>query len=96
MGGSPNQGVAKQVTHAVEFTDPIQGSIGPDRLLFVLACDDGSVYEFQRYEDSNKWNLRARGGTDEPPRTWTSRRAPLPSDVTGTLDETVGEDKWTK
>jgi hypothetical protein len=88
--------MAKEVTHAVRFTDPIQQSIGPDRLLFVLACDDGSVYEFQKIEDAPLWNMRARGSVDEPPRTWTSRKAPLPTDVKETLNEAVGEKRWTK
>ena len=93
---SPNTGMAKEVTHAVQFRDPIQSSIGPDRLLFVLACDDGSVYEFQKMEDAPMWNLRARGSLDEPRSAWTTRRAPLPTDVIETLDETFGKKKWNK
>lgn len=86
--------MAKTVTHAERFTDPIQASIGPDRLLFVLACDDGSIYEFQRHEDSPLWSMRARGSRDSD--DWTQRRAPLPTDVEETLDETVGKKKWNK
>lgn len=88
--------MAKQVTHAVNFTDPIQPSIGPDRLLFVLACDDGSIYEFQKMDDAPLWNLRSRGDRAESPHNWTARRAPLPADVEDTLDEEVGEKKWTQ
>jgi len=88
--------MAKQVTHAVKFTDPIQPSIGPDRLLFVLACGDGSIYEFQKIEDSPLWNLRSRGDRAESPHNWTARRAPLPEDVEDTLDDEVGEKKWTQ
>lgn len=88
--------MAKTVTHAVDFTDPIQPDLGPDRLLLVLTCDDGSVYEFQKMEDSPKWNMRSRGSTDEDPQFWKTRRAPLPTDVTDTLDEMVGEKRWTK
>jgi hypothetical protein len=86
--------MAKQVTHAVEFRDPIQMSLGPDKYLFVVACGDGSIYEFQKMEDSKLWNLRSRGSTDESPRSWTARRAPLPGDVEETLDEMIGKDYW--
>jgi len=86
--------MAKQVTHAVDFTDPIQPALGPDRVLFVVTCDDGSIYEFQKMEDSPLWNLRARGARDESRDQWSSRRAPLPADVKETLDEELGEKKW--
>mgnify|MGYP006285349999 CR=1 FL=1 len=88
--------MAKEVTNAVKFRDPIQPSIGPDRELFVLACDDGSIYEFQKMEDSPVWNLRARGGRSEPRSSWTTRRAPLPADVKEILNDTLGKKKWTK
>ena len=88
--------MGKTVTHAVEFRDPVQPSIGPDRLLFVTACDDGSIYEFQRHEDSPLWSLRSRGGRDKPRSEWTRRRAPLPADVEDTLDEELGKKKWSK
>lgn len=88
--------MAKQVTHAVNFTDPIQPTLGPDRRLFVLACDDGSIYEFQKMSDAPVWNLRARGSRGEARTAWTTRRAPLPSDVKDTLNDTLGEKKWAK
>ena len=88
--------MGKTVTHANQFRDPHQYSIGPDRILFVLACDDGSVYEFQKMTDGNIWTLRARGDKSTPVAKWTQRRAPLPTDVIETLDETVGKKKWTK
>lgn len=86
--------MAKEVTNAVKFRDPIQGDIGPDRYLFVLACDDGSVYEFQKLEDAPYWNLRSRGDRSEPVSSWTARRAPLPGDVKETLDEYT--EQWQK
>jgi hypothetical protein len=86
--------MGKTVTHAHEFRDPIQISAGPDRHLIVLACDDGSLYEFQKLDDAPVWNLRARGSRDEPRRDWTDRKAPLPQDVTDTLDEMAGEKGW--
>jgi hypothetical protein len=88
--------MAKEVTNAVKFRDPIQPVVGPDRELFVLACDDGSIYEFQKHTDSKIWNLRRRGERSNHPQDWTQRRAPLPSDVIEILDETLGEKKWTK
>lgn len=88
--------MGKEVTHAVQFRDPIQMDVGPDKLLFVLACDDGSIYEFQKMSDGRIWSLRARGGRTNDPSEWTQRRAPLPSDVKETLDESVGEKWWTK
>lgn len=88
--------MGKEVTHAVEFSDPIQPEIGPDRILFVLVCDDGSAYEFQKIEDAPQWNLRARGSLDDPRHRWTTRRAPLPTNVIDTLDDELGEKKWTK
>jgi hypothetical protein len=96
MIGVPIMSMAKEVSHAVKFRDPIQPNIGTDKLLFVLVCDDGSVYEFQKMEDSPLWNLRSRGSLDESPRQWTSRRAPLPTDVTDTLNEALGEKSWNK
>lgn len=88
--------MAKQVTHAVEFRDPFQPSFGPDRSIFVVACDDGSLYEFQKMSDSRIWTMRARGDTSTPRRQWTQRRAPLPTDVTDTLDDALGENRWKK
>lgn len=89
--------MGKTVTHAVNFRDPIQPDVpGPDRELFVLVCGDGSVYEFQKMEDAPLWNLRSRGAVDEPRSSWTTRRAPLPADVKETLDDELGEKKWTK
>jgi len=88
--------MAKQVTHAVNFSDPIQPDLGPDRVLFVLACGDGSIYEFQKLEDAPLWNLRSRGDRDKSPHEWTARRAPLPTSVIDTLDDELGEDKWSK
>lgn len=88
--------MAKEVTHAVEFRDPIQPELGPDRQLFVLTCDDGSIYEFQKLEDAPLWNLRARGEIGEPRNHWTQRKAPLPSDVKDTLNDTLGQNKWAK
>lgn len=86
--------MAKQVTHAVEFRDPIQPTIGHDKYLLVLACGDGSVYEFQKIEDAPLWNLRSRGDRTEDPRSWTARHAPLPGDVEDTLDDLVGAKSW--
>lgn len=88
--------MAKEVTHAVTFRDPVQQEIGPDRYLFVVACDDGSLYVFQRLDDHPLWNLRARGSVDEEPRHWTTRSAPLPANVEETLNEHLGEKRWTK
>lgn len=88
--------MAKTVTHAVEFADPIQPELGPDRILFVVTCGDGSVYEFQQMEDAPLWNLRSRGNTDEPIHSWTTRSAPLPTDVIETLNEHLGVGKWEK
>lgn len=88
--------MSKSVTNAVRFRDPIQPDIGPDRELFVLACNDGSVYEFQKMEDAPLWNLRSRGERSESPHYWTSRSAPLPADVKETLDEEVGKKSWNK
>lgn len=88
--------MGKEVTHAVRFRDPRQPQVGPDRHLFIMVCDDGSIYEFQKMSDDRIWNLRARGSTSEARWKWTQRRAPLPGDVTETLDETFGEKKWTK
>ena len=88
--------MSKEVTHAVDFADPIQASIGPDRMLFVLACDDGSIYEFQKLEDAPKWNMRSRGSTDEDPSFWSASKAQLPKDVKETLNQLVGKKKWTK
>lgn len=88
--------MAKEVTNAVQFRDPFQRRLGPDRLVFVLACDDGSVYEFQKLEDAPAWNLRRRGERSEPVSRWTDRRAPLPGDVTETLDDALGKGNWHK
>lgn len=88
--------MAKEVTHAVEFRDPIQPSVGLDRKLFVLACDDGSLYEFQKYEDAPKWTLRRRGEIGAEPHEWSQRHAPLPGDVEETMDEAVGKKSWTQ
>ncbi len=88
--------MAKQVTHAAKFTDPVQATIGPNRLLFVTACDDGSIYEFQKLEDAPLWKLRSRGYRDSHPSNWNTRRAPLPADVEETLDEELGEKKWSQ
>ena len=88
--------MGKTVTHAVEFRDPRQPSLGPDRHLFVLTCDDGSMYEFQKMTDDRIWSLRARGDTSTPRHDWTQRRAPLPNDVTETLDEAFGKKRWNK
>lgn len=88
--------MGKEVTHAVEFRDPRQMNLGPDRYLFVLTCDDGSIYEFQKMSDGRQWSLRARGDMKTPRRDWTQRRAPLPADVTDTLNETLGKKKWHK
>lgn len=88
--------MAKEVTHANRFKDPIQREIGPDRELFVLICDDKSVYEFQKLEDSPIWNLRSRGDFDEDSHYWTTRSAPLPADVREKLNDELGKGKWTK
>jgi hypothetical protein len=87
--------MAKEVTHAAKFRDPIQPDIGPDRLLFVLACDDGSIYEFQKMEDAPIWNLRSRGERSKSPEQWTTRSAPLPGDVKELLDSALDTD-WRK
>lgn len=87
--------MAKSVTHAVEFRDPIQPDIGPDRYLLVFACDDGSIYEFQKMEDEPVWNLRSRGERGEHRSRWNTRRSPLPSDVKETIDE-LTDTKWVK
>lgn len=87
--------MAKEVTHAVEFRDPIQPEIGPDKHLLVLACDDGSLYEFQKFEDSPLWNIRARGERGEPRVNWTDSSAKLPGDVEDQLDD-ITDESWTK
>ena len=88
--------MAQEVTHAVEFRDPIQQSFGPDRFLFVVVTDAGSVYEFQRFEDSGKWSLKTRGSLKDPTHDWSQSRARLPADVTETMDDVHGEKGWTK
>lgn len=88
--------MAKTVTNTVQFRDPHQRSLGPDRHLLVVGCDDGSIYEFQKLDDTPRWTLRARGSRSKPRRQWTRRRAPLPSDVTESLNETIGENNWEK
>lgn len=88
--------MGKEVTHAVKFRDPRQPTIGPDREIFLLACDDGSLYEFQKMTDDRIWTMRSRGSTKEPRHSWSQSRAPLPGDVTDTLDETLGKKLWTK
>lgn len=88
--------MGKSVTNAVRFRDPIQPDIGLDRELFVLTCDDGAIYEFQKIEDAPLWEFRARGEKYESPEYWETRRAPLPGDVKATLDEIVGDKSWEK
>jgi len=88
--------MAQEVTHAVEFRDPIQQPVGPDRLLFVVATDSGSIYEFQRFEDSSKWSLKARGDVSDETHQWSQSRARLPSDVIEVMDDVHGEDGWRK
>ena len=86
--------MAKEVTHTVEFRDPVQPDIGPDRQLLVLACDDGSLYEFQKYPDEPKWVMRRRGERGAQAHEWTQRRARLPGDVEDTLDDVAGKGQW--
>jgi hypothetical protein len=88
--------MAKTVTNAAQFRDPHQRSLGPDRHLLVLGANDGSIYEFQKLEDAPCWTLRARGSRTKPRSQWTQSRAQLPSDVTETLNETLGEHGWQK
>lgn len=88
--------MAQSVTHAVESRDPIQQSFGPDRYLFVVATDAGSIYEFQRFEDSGKWSLKRRGDVSDNPHDWSQSRARLPGSVIETLDEVLGEKGWSK
>lgn len=88
--------MAQEVTHAVEFRDPIQQSFGPDRRLFVVVTDTGNVIEFQRFEDSGKWSLKRRGSMKDSPHSWSQSRARLPADVIETMDDLLGEDDWTK
>jgi len=88
--------MAKAVTNAAQFRDPFQPSYGPDRNIFVVKCDDGGVYEFQKLEDEPVWDMRSRGSVDENPRYWSQSRAKLPADVVETLNSVFGEDFWTK
>lgn len=88
--------MGKEVTHAVEFRDPRQMDLGPDRHLFVMVCDDMSVYEFQKMTDDRIWSLRARGDLTEHRSGWSQRRAPLPSDVKEILNDKFGDKFWTK
>lgn len=96
MLSSRSEGMAQEVTHAVEFRDPIQQSFGPDRFLFVVVTDTGNVIEFQRFEDSGKWSLKRRGSISEPVHGWSQSRARLPADVIETMDDILGDDNWTK
>jgi hypothetical protein len=85
--------MSKTVTNAVQFLDPIQQSFGLDRLLYVVACDDGSIYEFQKIEDGPIWTMRERGSRDGG---FSQNKAPLPTGVEETLDENLGRLKWQK
>jgi len=85
--------MGKTVTHAIRFRDPVQQSFGLDRLLYVVTCDDGSIYEFQKIEDGPIWTMRERGGRESE---FTQNHAPLPNDVEETLDENLGRLKWQK
>ena len=88
--------MGKSVTHSVEFRDPIQESLGPDRYLRLLRCDDGSVYVFQKFEDGPLWTLRSRGSVSELVSRWSDSKATLPNDVIETMNTAAGTKNWQK
>jgi hypothetical protein len=86
--------MAKQVTHAVELRDPIQPDVGVDRLLYVVKCDDDSIYEFQTMEDAPLWEFRSRGELGDAIRDWSTASRRLPANVKELLNERLGRGKW--
>jgi hypothetical protein len=79
--------MAKQVTNLAVVEHPFNQPVGPDKLLAVTLCDDGSVYEFESFEDEPNFTLRARGSTDDDARDFSQSRAQLPQDVKNVFDD---------